>query len=61
VPDRVTGVLLLFFAIAAACFALGLWALGDSADLLAVLLLALGALSLRGVSQAARASEGGQR
>ncbi len=53
--------LLVLFAIAAACFSLGLMALGDGRDLLAVLLCAAGALALRVLSQAARVAERGGR
>jgi hypothetical protein len=60
-PDRVTGVLLLFYGIAAASFAVGLYALAHGVDLMAVLLLAFGALSLRALSQSSRVGDGGTR
>ena len=59
-PNRVTGMLLILFAIAAACFSLGLLALGKGDDLLAVLLCGAGGLSLRALSQAARVAERGR-
>ena len=60
-PNRVTGMLMLLFAVAAICFSLGLLALGRANDLLAVLLCAAGGLALRALSQAARVAErGGQ-
>jgi len=61
VPNRVTFVLLVFFALAAASFVLGLYALGEGQDLVAILLCGLGALSLRALKQAGRAADGGSR
>ena len=60
-PNRVTGMLLVLFAVAATCFSLGLLALGQGRDLLAVLLCASGGLALRALSQAARVAERGGR
>ena len=60
-PNRVTGMLMLLFTIAATCFSLGLLALGRGNDLLAVLLCGAGGLSLRALSQAARVAERGGR
>ena len=53
--------LVVFLAIAAGSFGLGLWALGDGDDLMALLLCILGALSLRGLHLAAQATEGSGR
>jgi len=61
VPTRVTAVLLLLFLIAVAAFGLGLLALSRAADLLALLLCAVGALSLAALGRIARLSEGGTR
>ena len=52
------GMLLFLFGVAAVCFGLGLVALGQRDDLLAVLLCATGALSLRAMHLAARVGEG---
>ena len=60
-PTRVTFVLLVFFALAATSFVLGLYALGAGQDLAAILWCGLGALSLRALRQAGRAAEGGSR
>ena len=60
-PDRVTGVLLVFYGVATAAFALGLYALAQGGDLLAVLLLVFGGLALRALTQAARLGDGGMR
>lgn len=57
-PNRVIGVLLLLFGVAAVCFTLGLFVLGRRDDLMAVLLCVMGALALRALHLAARASEG---
>jgi hypothetical protein len=57
----VTFVLLVFFALAAASFVLGLYALGAQQDMLAILLCGFGALSLRALRQAGRAADGGSR
>jgi hypothetical protein len=59
-PNRVTGTLLLFFALAATSFVVGIFLLRGKNDLGALLSCAVGALALRALHQAARASEGGK-
>lgn len=59
--NRAVLMLIVFLAVAALAFALGLWALGDGDDLMAFLLCALGALSLRGLHLAAQVADGGAR
>jgi hypothetical protein len=58
VPNRVTSVLLSFFALAVVCFVLALLSLRRGDDMTAVVLCALGALSLRALRQAAKVAEG---
>lgn len=59
-PNRAVVMLVVFLAVGAGAFALGLWALGDGEDLTALLLCILGALSLRGLHHAALVAEGGR-
>ncbi|RLB47794.1 MAG: hypothetical protein DRI90_25990 [Deltaproteobacteria bacterium] len=60
-PNRVTAILLVLFVIAVASFGLGLLALSRAADLLALLLCVLGALSLAALGRVARLGDGGAR
>jgi len=61
VPARVIAILLVLFVIAVAAFGLGLMALSRAADLLALLLCGVGALSLAALGRVARLSDGGTR
>jgi hypothetical protein len=58
--NRAVVMLVVFLAVAAGSFGLGLWVLGNGDDVTALLLCGLAALSLRGLHLAAHVAEGGR-